>query len=1124
MRLLDTVSGQFVEVTDSTAVEYAILSHTWDSKGEQSYQELRRIQDDYRPESEVPHPPPSSASAFTPAPSSPAPSSSSHEHDVEPAFRPRHSPVDQQVVETAEYTPLPPPTKRGSLLVRKCRAVIRPILRLVTKVTTIPRRYTGGVRSRPISTAESARGHQIWTSGPIVASPEPSTVRSASTSHAHDGEHVETQTGIANAPFPHWAPRYYVSPITPPPDPVVLKPYPIFDSPAATPTTATSRAHHPEPVQAELGRYPSTPSRHRMTTPKTPTPPSQYSVYPAPSTLAQYPIRADRSRNPPPQVHTPTSTLPQTTPPRTTSSHKRIYGVRPRVASDHQPEDRSRPSRTQSLDHPPARTRSYSRPPPRSTPTPSRRPSQRGHPASPHAPALRDHLPTPPATPPRANRFWDDPRISEKVRQACAVARAHGHRLLWVDACCIDRTSSAELSEAMNAMFRWYRDASVCYAFLPDVPPSGAQSAEDGGGEDGEDEDEGSAERGHVGEDDDSQDPRDENSAFRHSRWFRRGWTLQELIAPRVVVFLSLDWRFLGTKASLAKVVQAVTGIDRRVLLHRMRLDEVSVAQRMAWAASRKTTRIEDEAYSLLGIFDVHMPTLYGEGRRAFIRLQEEIVKRIPDQSLFTWGDGRYLPTSALDARRTPDSAKTSTSTAASGQCRIRFESAPAAGTTGTLFADSPQRFGGGWSVRPLSHEQFVRRLGLSPSDVDSSGSGSGSELAPWKHATTPYGVRTQIPLIPVAKVIPRNMLSPPGKSYSNMYLALLACEPASRAGHVMAVVCTLERARTGPGLTIATGGTWSVLEPAPSSTSTASPKQHPTAALRVTALSPEMLARCRAHLSTEMLFMPLEDPQHLRVSRPIWRQTEIRPAGWSLEILRQLGYAVSGGRVRSRSYRYTLAKAEDTLILEFEYRDASEWATEISVVVSPQPAVGSARRRSPLLGTHEPVPSPPCRLRIGDYDDARECRVCLSSGRYLALVFTVHRSSSVLGYLDVQVLGEGNRESVYTSTSASTGTGAGTSTLATSTGRSRSSATTSVSASAVAGARIAPARVDEMDEMDELENEDEEPSQLPELDLEAEADVDVEEEDEMPSPAVSASSFQFLEEAEGRLPAAQTR
>ena len=671
-------------------------------------------------------------------------------------------------------------------------------------------------------------------------------------------------------------------------------------------------------------------------------------------------------------------------------------------------------------------------------------------------------------------------------------------------------------------MFRWYRDASVCYVFMPDVPPSGAQSAEDDGGEsEGLDADESSVERRAAAaaeEDEGTEDPRDENSAFRHSRWFRRGWTLQELIAPRVVVFLSLDWRFLGTKASLAKVVQAVTGVDRRVLLHRVRLDEVSVAQRMAWAAERRTTRVEDEAYALLGIFGVNMPTLYGEGRRAFVRLQEEIVKRIPDQSLFTWGDGRYLPTSALEARRTPDSAKTSTSTAASGSghCRVRFESAPAAAVTSTLFADSPQRFKDGWSVRPLSHEQFVRRLGLSDG-TDS----PGSELAPWKHATTPYGVHTQIPLIPVSKVIPRNMLSPPGKSYSSMYFALLACEPSSRAGHVMAVVCTLERARTGTGLTIATGGTWSVLEskPAPSSSrSSRSSKQQPTV-FRVTALSPELLARCRAHLETEMLFMPLEDPQHLRVSRPIWRQTEIRLAGWSLAILRELGYVVDGGRVRSRSYRYTFVKDDDFVVLEFEYRDASEWATEISVVVSPQPAVGSARRRSPLLGTHSPVPSPPSRLRIGEYDDAKECRIRLASGRYLALVFTVHRSSSVLGYLDVQVLGEGNRESVYTSTTTSDG--AGTSTLATSTGRSRSNASTSggVSVGAVASARIAPARVDEMDEM-----EDEEPSQLPELDLEAEAEEEEAEEEEMPSPAVSASSFQFLEEAEGRLSPARTR
>ncbi|RPD61804.1 HET-domain-containing protein, partial [Lentinus tigrinus ALCF2SS1-6] len=204
------------------------------------------------------------------------------------------------------------------------------------------------------------------------------------------------------------------------------------------------------------------------------------------------------------------------------------------------------------------------------------------------------------------NSVLEDERLSAKIRSACRIAREHGYRYLWLDSCCIDKTSSAELSEAINCMYAWYRDAAVCYAFLSDVPDGDA--------------------------------PRDAYSQFRQSRWFRRGWTLQELIAPRDVIFLSSGWQVLGTKIGLDTVVEEVTSIDRAVLGHQELLHEVSVARRMSWAASRECTRVEDEAYSLMGIFDINMNTLYGEGRRAFVRLQEEVLKRIPDQSLFAWG------------------------------------------------------------------------------------------------------------------------------------------------------------------------------------------------------------------------------------------------------------------------------------------------------------------------------------------------------------------------------------------------------------------------------------------------------------------------------------------------------
>jgi hypothetical protein len=124
---------------------------------------------------------------------------------------------------------------------------------------------------------------------------------------------------------------------------------------------------------------------------------------------------------------------------------------------------------------------------------------------------------------------------------------------------------------------------------------------------------------------------------LRNSRWFRRGWTLQELIAPPIVEFYDRNWFEVGTKLSLLGTIAAITRIDIRVLENSQRLDSVNVASRMSWASERKTTRKEDEAYCLMGIFGVNMPLLYGEGHRAFHRLQEEIMKIHDDYTLFAW-------------------------------------------------------------------------------------------------------------------------------------------------------------------------------------------------------------------------------------------------------------------------------------------------------------------------------------------------------------------------------------------------------------------------------------------------------------------------------------------------------
>ncbi|XP_014554045.1 hypothetical protein COCVIDRAFT_106056 [Bipolaris victoriae FI3] len=188
------------------------------------------------------------------------------------------------------------------------------------------------------------------------------------------------------------------------------------------------------------------------------------------------------------------------------------------------------------------------------------------------------------------------------------VRRKHGYQKLlfcaqqakrddldyfWVDTCCIDKSNSVELSEAINSMFRWYQNAIKCYVFLSDVEKDTLEG-------DGE-------------------------SAFRKSRWFNRGWTLQELLAPRSVEFFSKDGIRLGDKDSLEQTLHEITGIPIKALSG-SDLSEFDVAERFSWAANRQTTRQEDGAYCLLGIFGIFMPLIYGEGKdSAMKRLQKEV-------------------------------------------------------------------------------------------------------------------------------------------------------------------------------------------------------------------------------------------------------------------------------------------------------------------------------------------------------------------------------------------------------------------------------------------------------------------------------------------------------------------
>ncbi|KAK6849476.1 hypothetical protein PG995_013309 [Apiospora arundinis] len=226
-----------------------------------------------------------------------------------------------------------------------------------------------------------------------------------------------------------------------------------------------------------------------------------------------------------------------------------------------------------------------------------------------HVGQCRDHLPG--LSEGRGLSGCRDKPGYAKLKGAIDLAREN-YRYLWVDTCCIDKTSSSELSEALNSMFEWYRRAKVCYVYVSDYSLS------------------------HGAYDKKGKGP----FVLGQSRWFRRSWTLQELIAPSHVVFYSREWKRIGAKTdtTLCQTIASITGISPGVLLEPDGYKAASTAQRMSWAASREATRGEDHAYSLFGIFEINMAPLYGEGpERAFRRLQEEIIRTNTDDSILAW-------------------------------------------------------------------------------------------------------------------------------------------------------------------------------------------------------------------------------------------------------------------------------------------------------------------------------------------------------------------------------------------------------------------------------------------------------------------------------------------------------
>ncbi|KAI4269161.1 MAG: hypothetical protein LQ337_007451 [Flavoplaca oasis] len=210
-----------------------------------------------------------------------------------------------------------------------------------------------------------------------------------------------------------------------------------------------------------------------------------------------------------------------------------------------------------------------------------------------------------------------------KIERCCQLAVSKGLQWVWIDTCCIDKRSSAELSEAINSMYKWYQRSEVCFVHLSDFqlsptelskgekeslynyPPSGPALAQ----------------------------------RYSESLWFTRGWTLQELLAPETVIFFDAEWNEIGTRVQLSWLISDITKIDARFFSRRQyQLGEASIATKMSFAAHRTTSREEDMAYCLLGLFDITMPLLYGEGAfRAFQRLQVEIIRQSSDESLFAW-------------------------------------------------------------------------------------------------------------------------------------------------------------------------------------------------------------------------------------------------------------------------------------------------------------------------------------------------------------------------------------------------------------------------------------------------------------------------------------------------------
>ncbi|ETN38886.1 uncharacterized protein HMPREF1541_06927 [Cyphellophora europaea CBS 101466] len=224
----------------------------------------------------------------------------------------------------------------------------------------------------------------------------------------------------------------------------------------------------------------------------------------------------------------------------------------------------------------------------------------------------------------------------DKILWGCHMARRNNLRYFWIDTCCINKNNEddqTELSASVMSMWKWYHEAAICYIFLATITLSAAEVERDPN----------AFMEWHHSKDSEDRD------YGRPAEYFRRGWTLQELLAPRRAIFFNATWSFIGSRLQLVDQIYNATNIAKQYINSNEGIRLASIAARLSWAGGRETTREEDRVYSLIGLFDINMDIRYGEGyERAFYRLQKEIVENDPSEDIFAWTSDKLAKSGLL--------------------------------------------------------------------------------------------------------------------------------------------------------------------------------------------------------------------------------------------------------------------------------------------------------------------------------------------------------------------------------------------------------------------------------------------------------------------------------------------